>query len=209
MKLRAAPRCTREFGLSTPYIGGAEMISTNDFKTGVTVELDGEVWMVLEFLHVKPGKGSAFVRTKLRNVKTGSVMERTFRAGEKLPRAHVDRREMQYLYGGGDEYVFMDMDSYEQVPLRKEQIGESIKFLKDNMTVTVLIYQGEFIGIDLPNSVELKVVETEPGVRGDTAAGGTKPARLETGLVVQVPLFIEEGDVLRVDTRTGQYIERA
>lgn len=185
------------------------MISTNDLRTGVTIEVDGEVWMVLEFLHVKPGKGSAFVRTKLRNVRTGSVMERTFRAGEKLPRAHLDRREMQYLYGTGEEYVFMDMDSYEQVPIRKEQVGEGARFLKEDMTVTVLFYQGDLIGIELPNSVELKVVQTEPGIRGDTAAGGTKPAKLETGVVVQVPLFVEEGDVIRVDTRTGEYIERA
>jgi len=185
------------------------MISVNDFKTGLTIELDGEVWMVLEFLHVKPGKGSAFVRSKLKNVRTGAVQERTFRAGEKVPRAHVERRKMQYLYTTGDEYWFMDTDTFEQVSLTGEQIGDGTLYLKPEMVIDVLQWQGRLMGVELPNTVELEVTESEPGVRGDTAAGGTKPATLETGVVVQVPLFIEVGDVLRIDTRTGHYIERA
>ncbi|GAW94147.1 elongation factor P [Calderihabitans maritimus] len=184
------------------------MISVNDFRTGLTIELEGEVYTVIEFLHVKPGKGAAFVRSKLKNLRTGAVVERTFRAGEKVPRAHVDRREMQYLYNDGENYVFMDMENYEQISLHKEQLEDSIRFLKDNMVINVLLYQGKTIGIELPNSVELKVVETEPGIRGDTASGGSKPATLETGAVVQVPLFINVGDVIKVDTRTGEYIER-
>jgi len=184
------------------------LISTNDFKTGVTVELDGEVWQVIEFQHVKPGKGSAFVRSKLKNLETGAVVERTFRAGEKLRRAHLDRREVQYLYSSGDEYVFMDTETYEQLSLTEEQLGDGKLYLVENMNIYVVSHEGRLIGVEMPNSVELKVVETDPGLRGDTASGGTKPARLETGLVVQVPLFIEEGDVIRVDTRTGLYIER-
>jgi len=184
------------------------LISTNDFKTGVTVELDGEVWQVIEFQHVKPGKGSAFVRSKLKNLETGAVVERTFRAGEKLRRAHLDRREVQYLYSSGDEYVFMDTETYEQLSLTEEQLGDGKLYLVENMNIYVVSHEGRLIGVEMPNSVELKVVETDPGLRGDTASGGTKPARLETGLVVQVPLFIEEGDVVRVDTRTGLYIER-
>ncbi|MEW6031277.1 MAG: elongation factor P [Bacillota bacterium] len=185
------------------------MISTNDFRTGVTVEIDGAVWQVIEFQHVKPGKGSAFVRSKLRNLETGAIVERTFRAGEKLPRAHLERREVQYLYSSGDEYTFMDTETYEQLSLSDEQLGDGRQYLVENMTIHVVSHGGRLIGVELPNSVELRVVATDPGLRGDTASGGTKPARLETGLVVQVPLFIEEGDVLRIDTRTGLYIERA
>ncbi|GAF27342.1 translation elongation factor P/translation initiation factor 5A [Moorella thermoacetica Y72] len=185
------------------------LISTNDFRTGLTIEVDGDVYTVVEFMHVKPGKGSAFVRTKLKNRRTGAVIERTFRAGEKVNRAHVERREMQYLYNDGDNYYFMDTETFEQLSLRKEQLEDAIKYLKDNMNIFVLTYNGETIGIELPNSVELKVVETEPGIKGDTATGGTKNAVLETGAVIQVPLFIETGDVVRIDTRTGEYIERA
>ncbi|EAX47927.1 translation elongation factor P [Thermosinus carboxydivorans Nor1] len=185
------------------------MISTNDFRTGITVEIDGDVWQVVDFQHVKPGKGAAFVRSKLKNVRTGAVVERTFNAGEKLPRAHVDRREMQYLYESDGMYNFMDNETYEQVALTEEQLGDAKKFLKENMNIGVMFFQGVVIGVDLPNSVELRVVETDPGIRGDTATGGTKPAKLETGYVVRVPLFINEGDVLRIDTRTGEYIERA
>jgi elongation factor P len=185
------------------------LISTNDFRTGVTVEIDGAVWQVIEFQHVKPGKGSAFVRSKLRNLETGAIVERTFRAGEKLPRAHLERREVQYLYSSGDEYTFMDTETYEQLSLSEEQLGDGRQYLVENMTIHVVSHGGRLIGVELPNSVELRVVATDPGLRGDTASGGTKPARLETGLVVQVPLFIEEGDVLRIDTRTGLYIERA
>ncbi|NPV79795.1 MAG: elongation factor P [Firmicutes bacterium] len=184
------------------------MISTNDFKTGVTIEVEGEVYQVVDFQHVKPGKGSAFVRSRLKNVKTGHVIERTFRAGEKLPRAHIDYREMQYLYSSDDDYYFMDTATYEQMTLNKEKLGDAVKYLKENMVLGILMYEGAPIGVELPNFVDLKVVETDPGVRGDTAQGGSKPARLETGAVVQVPLFINTGDLIRVDTRTDQYLER-
>lgn len=184
------------------------MISTNDFKTGVTIEVEGEVYQVVDFQHVKPGKGSAFVRSRLKNVKTGHVIERTFRAGEKLPRAHIDYREMQYLYSSDDDYYFMDTATYEQMTLNKEKLGDAVKYLKENMILGILMYEGAPIGVELPNFVDLKVVETDPGVRGDTAQGGSKPARLETGAVVQVPLFINTGDLIRVDTRTEQYLER-
>lgn len=184
------------------------MISTNDFHTGLTIEYEGEVYMVIEFQHVKPGKGSAFVRSKLKNLRSGAITEKTFRAGEKVPRAIIERKEMEYLYNTGEEYIFMDTESYEQISLASEKLGNSLKFLKENMHLNILLYKNEIIGIELPNSVELKVVETEPGFKGDTAAGGSKPAKLETGLVVQVPFFINEGDILRIDTRTGEYLER-
>lgn len=184
------------------------MISTNDFHTGLTIELDGDIYMVIDFQHVKPGKGSAFVRSKLKNLRSGSTTERTFRAGEKVPRALIERKEMEYLYGSGEEYIFMDTESYEQISLSRETLGDNLKYLKENMQLNILLFKGEIIGLELPNSVELKVVETEPGFKGDTAAGGSKPAKLETGLVVQVPFFINEGDVLRIDTRSGAYLER-
>jgi elongation factor P len=184
------------------------MISTNDFHTGLTIELDGDIYMVIDFQHVKPGKGSAFVRSKLKNLRSGSTTERTFRAGEKVPRALIERKEMEYLYGSGEEYIFMDTESYEQISLSRETLGDNLKYLKENMQLNILLFKGEILGLELPNSVELKVVETEPGFKGDTAAGGSKPAKLETGLVVQVPFFINEGDVLRIDTRTGAYLER-
>jgi elongation factor P len=185
------------------------MISVNDFKTGLTVELDGMAWQVVDFQHVKPGKGPAFVRSKLKNVKTGSTVEKTFRAGEKIPRARLDRSEKQYLYNSDDEYVFMDNESYEQVTLNKEQLGDGLKYLKENMSIQVVMYQGEILGLELPNFVELKVTDTEPGIKGDTASGASKNATMETGAVVSVPLFINVGDVLRIDTRTGLYMERA
>lgn len=185
------------------------MISTNDFRTGLTIELDGDVYTVVEFQHVKPGKGAAFVRTKLKNRRTGSVVERTFRAGEKVPKAHIDKREMQYLYNDGDQYTFMDTENYEQVTLSKDQLDDAVKFLKDNMLLNILFYQGQPMGVELPNTVVLKVVDTEPGVRGDTATGATKSATLETGAVVQVPLFVNVGDELVIDTRTGEYVQRA
>ncbi|MDP2871721.1 MAG: elongation factor P [Bacillota bacterium] len=184
------------------------MISTNDLRNGMTIELDGQVWAVIEFLHVKPGKGSAFVRSKLRNVETGSVSERTFRAGEKLPRAHLERREMQYLYRTAGEFSFLDNESFEQLALSADELGGQVNFLKEGLGVIAVRHKDRMIGVELPNSVELEVIETDPGVRGDTASGGTKPAKLETGLVVHVPLFINQGDVLRVDTRTGQYLVR-
>ena len=185
------------------------MISVNDFRTGLTVELEGMAWQVVDFQHVKPGKGAAFVRSKLKNVKTGTIVERTFRAGEKIPRARLDKNEMQYLYNNGDEYVFMDNQSFEQVSLDKEQLGDGLKYLKENMNIHVMIYQGEIIALEMPNFVELQVIDTEPGIKGDTASGASKNATLETGVVVQVPLFINVGDVLRIDTRTGFYMERA
>jgi len=185
------------------------MISSNDFKTGLTIEVDDDVYTIIEFQHVKPGKGAAFVRTKLKNVRTGGVIERKFNAGEKVPKAHVERREMQYLYKDGDHFVTMDTENYEQVSLTEEQIGDGVKYLKENMNLGVLFFNGTVIGVDLPNTVVLEVAHTEPGVRGDTATGGSKPATLETGAVVQVPFFVNEGDKLIIDTRTGTYVQRA
>lgn len=184
------------------------MISTNDFRTGLTIELDGEAYQVIEFQHVKPGKGSPFVRSKLKNLRTGAVIEKTFNAGEKVPRAHVDRREVQYLYNDGKTYNFMDMETFDQFSLTREELGEAVNFMKENMTLTLLMFQGKSIGVELPNYVELKVIDTPPGIKGDTASGGSKPATLETGYVVQVPFFVEVGDVLQIDTRTGHYIKR-
>ncbi|NLM20951.1 MAG: elongation factor P [Peptococcaceae bacterium] len=185
------------------------MISSNDFKTGLTIELDGDVYQVVEFQHVKPGKGSAFVRTKIKNVRTGAVIERKFNAGERVARARLDRREMQYLYKDGDQFVVMDNETYEQIMLSEAQIGDQVKWLKENMNLGVLLYNNEVIGVDLPNTVELEVIETEPGIRGDTATGGSKEAIVETGAAVQVPFFINVGDVLIIDTRTGTYVSRA
>lgn len=184
------------------------MISTNDFRTGVTIELDGQPWTVVDFQHVKPGKGSAFVRAKIKNVITGSVLERTFNAGEKLPRAHIERREAQFLYSMEGDCTFMDTETFEQTTIAREDIGEGAQFLKENMNVFILSYDNRVIGVEVPNFVELEVIETDPGFRGDTATGGTKPAKLETGAVVKVPLFINIGDTIRVDTRTSEYIER-
>ncbi len=185
------------------------MISTNDFKTGLTIEVDGNIYTVVDFQHVKPGKGSAFVRSKLRNIITGSITEKTFRAGEKVARAHIETKEMQYLYFDGSDYVFMDTETYEQLVITADTMGDRNMYLKENMLVLVQFYEKSIVGIELPNSVELVVSQTDPGLKGDTASGGTKPATLETGAVVQVPLFIEEGDVLKIDTRSGQYLERA
>ncbi|MCL6516185.1 elongation factor P [Alicyclobacillus sp.] len=185
------------------------MISSNDFRTGTTIEVDGEIYRVIEFMHVKPGKGAAFVRTKLKNVKTGAVKETTFRAGEKVPRAHIETREMQYLYNDGDMYTFMDTETFDQINIPKSQLEYELNFLKENMNCYVVMHQGQPIGIDLPNTVELKVIQTEPGIRGDTATGGSKPATVETGYTLQVPFFINEGDVLVIDTRTGNYVSRA
>ena len=184
------------------------MISTNDFRTGVTIEVDGQPWIVVDFQHVKPGKGSAFVRAKIKNVITGAVLERTFNAGEKLPRAHIERREAQFLYAVGEDYTFMDNETYEQVTLKREDIGSGVNYLKENMNVVILSYDNRVIGVEVPNFVELVVVETEPGFKGDTATGGSKLAKLETGATIRVPLFVNVGDVLKVDTRTGTYIER-
>jgi len=184
------------------------LVSTNDFRTGLTIELDGDAYQVVEFQHVKPGKGSAFVRSKLKNLRTGAVVERTFNAGEKLPRAHVEKREMQYLYKDGGSYNFMDMQSYDQLALSAEDLGDAVKYLKENMNILVASFQGKPIGVELPNYVELTVTETTPGIKGDTASGGTKPATVETGYTVNVPFFVNVGDVLQIDTRTGQYLKR-
>lgn len=185
------------------------MISVNDFKTGLSIEVDGDIFSVLDFQHVKPGKGAAFVRSKLKNLRNGNVVEKTFRAGENVGRAHVENRGVQYLYNSGTEYTFMDNETYDQFNLDKKQLEWEVNFLKENMTVNISSYQGEIIGITIPNSVDLKVIETEPGIKGNTATGATKSAKLETGYSVQVPLFINEGDVLSIDTREGRYISRA
>jgi elongation factor P len=184
------------------------MISTNDFKTGLSVEIDGDAFMVVDFQHVKPGKGAAFVRSKLRNLRTGAMIEKTFNAGEKLPKAHLERRDMEYLYHDGDYYVFMDQENYEQSLLTEAQMADAINYLKENMVLSILTFKNEIIGVDLPAQVELEVVETEPGIKGDTASGGNKPATLETGAVVRVPFFINVGDKIRVNTKTGDYVER-
>lgn len=185
------------------------MISSNDFRSGTTIEVDGGIFRVIEFMHVKPGKGAAFVRTKLKNVVTGAVREQTFRAGEKLPRARIETREMQYLYSDGELYSFMDTETFEQITIHKSKLEYELNFLKENMNCYVVMYEEASIGIDLPNTVELKVTRTEPGIKGDTATGGTKPATVETGYTLQVPFFVNEDDSLLIDTRSGNYISRA
>ncbi|CDQ39688.1 MULTISPECIES: elongation factor P [Virgibacillus] len=185
------------------------MISVNDFKTGLTIEVDNGIWQVIEFQHVKPGKGAAFVRSKLRNLRNGSIQEKTFRAGEKVSKAHIETRKMQYLYASGDSHAFMDTNTYEQIELTSSQIEEELKYIKENMEVSVITYEGEILGVELPNNVELEVTETEPGIKGDTASGGSKPATLETGHIVQVPFFINQGDVLVINTSDGKYVSRA
>lgn len=184
------------------------MISAGEFRNGVTFELEGNVCQIIEFQHVKPGKGAAFVRTKLKNVISGAVVEKTFRPTEKFPKAHIERKEMQYSYNDGDLYYFMDMETYEQMPLSKEQLGDALKFIKEEDMVRILSFKGSVFGVEAPNFVELTVTDTEPGFKGDTATGATKPATLETGAVVSVPLFIDVNDKIRVDTRTGEYMER-
>ena len=184
------------------------MITAGDFKNGITFELDGQIFQVEEFQHVKPGKGAAFVRTRLKNIITGATVEKTFSPTDKMPRAHIERKDMQYLYNDGDLYYFMDVETYEQTPLGADAIGDALKFIKENMTVKILSYKGNVFGIEPPTFVELEVTETEPGFKGDTATGATKPAVVETGASVKVPLFINQGDVIRIDTRTGEYLER-
>ncbi|MBK5515814.1 elongation factor P [Bacillus sp. TH11] len=185
------------------------MISVNDFRTGVTIEVDNGIWQVIEFQHVKPGKGAAFVRSKLRNLRTGSIQEKTFRAGEKVAKAHIENRKMQYLYASGDSHVFMDNETYDQIELPASSIERELKFLKENMEVHIMTFQAETLGVELPNTVELEVAETEPGIKGDTSSNVTKPAKLETGLVVQVPIFINEGEMLIINTGEGKYVSRA
>lgn len=185
------------------------MISAGDFRNGITFEMDNSVYQIIQFQHVKPGKGAAFVRTKIKNVITGAVIEKTFNPTDKMPLAHVDRKDMEYLYSDGDLYYFMDVETYEQMPLGADLLESALPYLKDNMQVKVLSFKGKVFGVEPPNFVELVVTETEPGFKGDTATGTTKPAVLETGAKINVPLFIDEGEKIRVDTRTGTYMERA
>lgn len=184
------------------------MISVNDFKTGQTILHNNGIWVVVEFLHVKPGKGAAFVRTKLRNVEKGNILETTFRGGEKVPVANVEKREMQYLYKSGESITFMDNQSFNQLEVGEEVIGEQVKYLKEGTNIMVMFYEEKIIGIELPPHVELKVVDTPPGVKGDTAAGNNKPATLETGAQVMVPFFVNVDDIVRIDTRDNKYIDR-
>jgi elongation factor P len=184
------------------------LYTTSDFRKGLKIELDGKPFILVDFLHVKPGKGGAFVRTKIKNLSTGQVLEKTFRAGEKIQKPDLAERAMQYLYREGDNFCLMDNETYDQIYVNENQIGEAKGYLKENTDVKVLFFNEQPIAVDLPNFVELEIAETEPGLKGDTASGGSKPAKLETGAIVQVPLFLNEGDTVRVDTRTGEYIER-
>ena len=184
------------------------MISAGDFRNGVTLEIEGNVYQIMEFQHVKPGKGAAFVRTKLKNIINGGVVEKTFRPTEKFPAARIDRVEMQYLYSDGDLYNFMNTENYDQIALNKDDIGDSLKFVKENEMVKVCSYNGNVFAVEPPLFVELEITETEPGFKGDTATGATKPATVETGAVVYVPLFVEQGDKIKIDTRTGDYLSR-
>ncbi|MDR3216754.1 MAG: elongation factor P [Clostridiaceae bacterium] len=183
-------------------------ILAGDFRKGITFQMDGNIMVIVEFQHVKPGKGAAFVRTKIRNVVNGSVLEKTFNPTEKFELAMIETRKMEYLYSDGGLYYFMDNESYEQIPLNHAQVEEALNFVKENMTVTVKFFNGAPFSVEPPNFVELLITECEPGVKGDTATGGSKPATLETGYIVQVPFFVNEGDVIRVDTRTGEYMSR-
>jgi elongation factor P len=185
------------------------MVSAGDFKNGLTFDMDGDVYQVVEFQHVKPGKGAAFVRAKIRNVVTGAVTERTFNPTEKFENAFIDRRDMEYLYNDETLYYFMDTETYEQEAIDGHLLGDSFKFVKENNIVKILSYKGKVFGVEPPNFVELKIVATEPGLKGNTATNTLKPATLETGAVIRVPLFIEEGETIRIDTRTGEYMERA
>jgi len=185
------------------------MVMAGDFRNGVTFEMDGQVFQVIEFQHVKPGKGAAFVRTKYRNVKTGSVVERSFNPNDKFESARLERRDMQYLYKDGDLYYLMDVENYEQLPFTAEVLGDAVRFLKENMVCKVVSYKGTVFGVEPPIFVELEITDCKPGVRGDTAQNATKTAVLETGASIRVPLFINQGDIVRIDTRTGEYMERA
>jgi elongation factor P len=185
------------------------MISAGDFRNGVTFEMDNGVWQIVEFQHVKPGKGAAFVRTKIKNVITGATVERSFNPTDKMPKARIERRDMQYLYNDDDLYYFMDVETYDQMPISAETIGDALKFVKENDVCKILSFKGNVFGIEPPIFVELEVTETEPGFKGDTATGAVKPATVETGAMVKVPLFINIGDKIRIDTRTEEYMERA
>lgn len=184
------------------------MISAGDFRNGITIEIDGNIFQVIEFQHVKPGKGAAFVRTKLKNIKSGGVVEKTFRPTEKFPQAHIDRKDYQYLYADGDLFYFMDVETYDQIALGKDDIGDALKFVKENEMVKVCSHKGDVFAVEPPLFVELQITETEPGFKGDTATGATKPAVVETGATVYVPLFVNQEDVIKIDTRTGEYLSR-
>jgi elongation factor P len=184
------------------------MVSASEFRNGLTFEMDGQVMQVIEFQHVKPGKGAAFVRTKLRNVISGTVVERTFNPTDKFQPAYIERKEMQYLYNDGNLYYFMDAETYEQIPVNGDILGDDFRFVKENTNCKILAYKGNVFGVEVPLFVELEVTETEPGVRGDTATNATKPATLETGATIKVPLFVDTGDTIKIDTRTGAYLER-
>ena len=184
------------------------MVSAGDFKNGLTVEIEGNIYQILDYQHVKPGKGAAFVRTKLKNIINGGVVEKTFRPTEKFETAHIDRKDMQYLYSDGDLYNFMDMETFDQLAVNADVVGDSLKFVKENDTVKVISHEGNVFAIEPPITVELRVTETEPGVKGDTATGATKPAIVETGAQIMVPLFVNQDDVLKIDTRTGEYLSR-
>jgi elongation factor P len=184
------------------------MISSNDFRPGVSIELDGSVWKVVESLHVKPGKGAAFVRTKLKNVQTGSVVEKTFRAAESVPQATLEKSVMQHTYKDGESYVFMNLDTYDETQLSATQIGDRVKYLKEGMDVSVVTWNERVLEVELPNSVTLEIIETDPGLKGDTAQGGTKPAKVETGATVMVPLFLSIGEKIKIDTREDKYLGR-
>ena len=185
------------------------MISAGDFRNGVTIEFEGNIYQIVEFQHVKPGKGAAFVRCKIKNIKTGGVVERTFRPSEKLPKAHIERKDMQYLYSDGELFHFMDVNTYDQIAVDGSTVGDALKFVRENEMVKIASHQGTVFAIEPPLSVELEITETEPGIKGDTAQGATKPATVETGARVMVPLFINQGEVIRIDTRTGEYTGRA
>ena len=184
------------------------MISAGDFRNGVTIELEGNVYQIIEFQHVKPGKGAAFVRTKLKNIINGGVVEKTFRPTEKCPQARIDRKDMQYLYADGDLYNFMDTETYDQIALNSDTVGDALKFVKENEMVKICSYNGNVFAIEPPLFVELEITDTEPGFKGDTATGATKPAIVETGAKVMVPLFVDQGEVIKIDTRTGEYLSR-
>ena len=184
------------------------MISAGDFRNGITIEFEGNVYQIIEFQHVKPGKGAAFVRTKLKNIKSGGVVEKTFRPTEKCPQARIDRRDMQYLYNDGDLYTFMDTETYDQISLNKDAIGDALKFVKENEICKICSHNGSVFAVEPPLFVESAITETEPGFKGDTASGASKPATVETGAQVNVPLFVNEGDVIKIDTRTGEYLSR-
>jgi elongation factor P len=185
------------------------MVSAGDFKKGLTIEIDGQVWVIVDFQHVKPGKGAAFVRTKIKNVQTGSVLEKSYNPTEKFENAHIDKKEMEYLYSDGELYHFMDTETYEQLPLNFDKVEDALPYMKENMRVTIKFFKSEAFSVEPPNFVVLEVTETEPGFKGDTATAGNKPAIMETGAKIMVPLFVNTGDKIRIDTRTGEYMERA